>query len=310
MRFVYFSDTHLRSSVPACRKDDDFYSVQFDKLKQINKMIEEREVDYVLHGGDLFDSHDPSLQLVHDFVCTLNYAKAKSKAKWIINPGNHDIFGETTETITRSGLGILNVADVARVMNEVTDLELGNSVVRFIPRGFEKDQSLFFFPKIEHGKVYLLVPHMMLTNHWVIYPHQEIKDFKTNADIVLCSDFHGQFKERHGNTTFLNAGPLTRQSINEKNISPSVVYIDTEAHEAKILQLKFDPAEKVMDLSQEEPVEKAVAGDFLEALRSSTFEAKNRQDLVRKVGAETKASDLVVEVGVRRVQEAESMLEV
>src|SRR3990167_11226284 len=123
-RFIYFSDTHLRFSIPSCRTDENFYQVQFDKLKQVNKIIQDMKIDYVLHGGDLFDNHNPSLQLVHDFVEVVK----QSKAKWTINPGNHDIFGETTETLTRSGLGILQVSGTARIMDQVTDLELGNAV--------------------------------------------------------------------------------------------------------------------------------------------------------------------------------------
>ena len=54
MRILYFTDTHIRATNPKSRKDN-FYETLITKFEEVSKIIHEENVDYVIHGGDLFD---------------------------------------------------------------------------------------------------------------------------------------------------------------------------------------------------------------------------------------------------------------
>ena len=304
LKFIFCADSHLRATTPACRKDSDFYQVQFDKLRQIEQIAFARGVTHILHGGDLFDAHNPPLQLVFDLINELNV----HTATWVVNPGNHDVFGETTETLGRSGLGVVAAAGFIEVVEKPTDKVFGNTIVRFIPRTKPVDMTLFMFDKIEVGKVYDIVPHMMLVPRSVPYSHFLISDVKTNADLVLCSDYHGWFNEKQGHTRFLNSGSLTRQSVTEKDAKPGVWFVDTDQTKVEFIELKVRPASEVISLDVEEKIEKSVAGDFLTTLKSTVFESVDRRQLVKEIGEKLGCSTAVIEAAAVRVKEAEASL--
>lgn len=299
MKFLFFADTHLRHTTPACRKDENFYQVQFDKLSQIIQIANERDVDYILHGGDFFDSHNPPLNLIHDTIQALKTCKAR----WIFLVGNHDTFGETPETLQRSGLGILSASGVAEVISERTDRTFGSVFVRFIPRTQNLDLKTFTLPLLELRKTTVIIPHAMLTPKPLPFNHILLSDVGTNSEYVFCSDNHRSFQEKVGPTTFINVGATTRQSVTEYNNRPSVLYFDDANDSFEIIQLKFRPSGEVIDLGTDNEPDRKISEDFLATLRSTTFEASDRSALVREVGSKGNFDSDVVEETVKRVQE-------
>ena len=311
MNLLAFNDTHLRSSTPSCRKDSDFYQTQLRKLRQVLHLSRIHHVDYVAHGGDLFDSHDPADSLKYDVMHILN----QFEAKWIVNPGNHDIAGANTKTLRRSGLGILYQAGLIETTLEPHDFDLGEVVIRCIPYQVlhEDNRKLESFFDKQPGKTYILMPHTTLTTHFVPYTHILLEEVKTNADIVICSHWHGQFLETINGTIFVNSGPLTRQTTTEAKIKPSVVLIQTGiAVRPQVMFLPIEHAQiaEAIDFtkSQEAEVE-GVAESFLSTLKASALESIDRQQLIKMVGEKNNFTAATVERALIRVTEAEKTME-
>lgn len=311
MKILYGADFHLRASTPSCRKDSDFYKTQLDKLRQVVKIARDENVDYILNGGDFFDSHDPTNRLMHDTMAILN----QSEAHIIVNPGNHDIFGANTATLYRSGLGILWQAGLIESYSGRTDTWLGDGViVRFLPYSLSITEDDYNFKNKSTGVVHIIVNHDMLVTHFVPYPHKLVSELKTNADVVLCSHWHAQFLERpgKGDTLFLNPGPLSRQTTHEAKIEPSVAILDIGpgSFSASLVRLDVRPSSEVIDLTKPDSEDKeGLAEQFLDALRQTSVKTLDRQQLIQSVGEQNKFPTEVIRNGLERVQETEKTME-
>lgn len=66
MRILFFTDSHIRGTTPKNRKDD-FTNTLEKKFTEIVEIIDREDIDYVIHGGDLFDRPDVSISLVSKF---------------------------------------------------------------------------------------------------------------------------------------------------------------------------------------------------------------------------------------------------
>lgn len=304
------SDSHLRTSTPACRKDKDFYATQFRKLYQVEKILRQYNVRHLLHGGDLFDDHNPSHRLVYDVMTFLNY----SSSRWLVNPGNHDMFGANTSTLSRSGLGILYQAGLIDLVAKPEDLTIHDGdesvLVRSVPYSLLDDPRIYDFSMYEGPCI--LLPHEMLTTHFVPYPHKLISDIKTDADVVIGSHWHGQFNLKIGSTCFINSGPLTRQTTFESRLQPAVGMIEVTSTEIRtfLIPLEVEPAALVIDLStKDEAAHQGVAEQFLSTLKASAVEAIDRHQLVRMVGEQHKFSEQTIQSGITRLVETEANLQ-
>ena len=54
MKFLFFTDTHIRGNNPQNRIDD-FVQTLNVKLREVFEIAKNEEVDIILHGGDIFD---------------------------------------------------------------------------------------------------------------------------------------------------------------------------------------------------------------------------------------------------------------
>lgn len=61
------------------------------------------DVDYILHGGDLFDRPDIAISVVSTFAKIFKEAPAPI---YIVS-GNHDIYGHNPDTLNRTVMGLL-----------------------------------------------------------------------------------------------------------------------------------------------------------------------------------------------------------
>ena len=59
------------------------------------KLLKDYNIDFVLHGGDLFDRPDVSISIVSNFASILN----NYKVPIYIVSGNHDIYGHNPNTL-------------------------------------------------------------------------------------------------------------------------------------------------------------------------------------------------------------------
>ena len=74
LKILYFTDSHIRGTTPKNRKDD-FTKTLEKKFNEIVDIIDEEGIDFVIHGGDLFDRPDVSISLVSKFSKIINRKK-------------------------------------------------------------------------------------------------------------------------------------------------------------------------------------------------------------------------------------------
>jgi|SRR5665213_653844 len=313
-KFIALSDSHFRASSPSCRTDKDFFERQFIKLAQIIRFGKEHKIAAVLHGGDFFDSNDPTLRLIHDMVTAL---KESTGIPWLVNPGNHDFFGGAVASLKRSGLGVLSNAGIVHTFYEREEVTFANGsvVIRFLPytlTDVHANDDYWFVDK-DPNKHYILIPHSMITTHFVPFPHVLYTDVKTNADLILCSHWHSQFDVTANGTRFVNSGPLTRQTTHEARLRPSVLlFTVSQGTPIAVERLMIDAPDSkdVIDLSVDAPAAmEGIAEQFMSVLREGALEGVDRQRLVRIVGERHGFQSSVIDNGLMRVQAAERVME-
>ncbi|MDO5300935.1 MAG: metallophosphoesterase family protein [Tissierellia bacterium] len=237
MRFLYFTDTHIRGTNPKSRLDN-FFESMMEKLREIGDLVEEHEVDYILHGGDLFDRPDISISVVSAVAQIL---QSYDRPIYTIS-GNHDIFGHNPVTLHRTVLGLLNALGVVQlVQDEPLLLEKEGTRVQLSGAPY-----IYGIDRPEHRELYRIekrfpcdyaihLVHGFLSDAAINpqIPHTVTSDIlDTQADLTLSGHVHGGFKlQEIEGKKFLNPGALARISnaTFELRRIPQVVLIDIVA---------------------------------------------------------------------------------
>ncbi|WBW50691.1 metallophosphoesterase family protein [Peptoniphilus equinus] len=258
MKLLYFTDTHLRVTNPKNRLDN-FYDTLKIKLNEVVDISLRENVDYILHGGDLFDRPDTPISLVSDFAKIL----LRFKAPIYIVSGNHDIFGHNPKTVHRSMFGLLDSLGLIHLITDEIYLKK-DVVVRLsaFPYTIDMDKpgnkegyivrdkgEADYAIHLTHGfltdkKQLDTIPHTLLS---------EISD--TVADITFGGHVHFGFKTQEiDGKYFINPGALVRISnaLNEMKRKPKVVLVeltDQIVIREIVLQSAL-PGDQVLDRSE------------------------------------------------------------
>lgn len=259
MRILFFTDSHIRGTTPKSRKDD-FTDTLERKFKEIVDIIYEENIDYVIHGGDLFDRPDVSISLVSKFSKILN----KINVPIYIISGNHDIFGHNPKTLNRTMLGLICDLKVLNIINEGEKilLEKDNIKVQLTGQPYiyniddPKDKSHYKVQDLDPEADFAIhIAHGMLLDKPFIkgIPYTLVDDIKdTLADITLSGHYHSGFEKIEiDGKYFLNPGSIVRvsNSLREIKRKPKIVIIDLEG-EIDISYVYLSSAvdgEKVLD---------------------------------------------------------------
>ncbi len=259
MKLLFFTDTHIRGTTPKNRKDI-FVDTIERKLAEIINIIKEEKIDFVLHGGDLFDRPDVSIAIASKFAMVLD----KIPVPFYLVSGNHDIYGHNPDTINRTMLGLLDALGVLRLIKngEKIILEKDNIKVQLTGQPYVYDidtpnhLDYYLLKDIDPDVNYSIhMVHGMLLDRPFIkgIPYTLIDDIKdTLADITLSGHYHGGFKvTKIDEKYFINPGSLLRitNSLKEIERTPQVVLIDLDKS-ITIRQIPLKtalPGEEVLD---------------------------------------------------------------
>lgn len=267
MKFLYFTDTHIRGSNPKNRLDN-FQDTLEKKFEEVVEISQREEVDYVLHGGDLFDRPDTSVSIINRFARVLK----KIEVPIYIISGNHDIYGHNPDTINRTMLGLLDTIDILNIIdNEIVILEKNGVRVQlsgqpyifnidgpdklkyYSPR--EIDPSVDFSIHMVHGmlleKIFFEgVDYTLIDN---------IVD--TKADVILSGHYHSGYNTLNINGKyFINPGSLVRitNSLSEMKRRPKVVIIEVSKEEINFKEIYLKTALNGEEVLDREAIEKFV----------------------------------------------------
>ncbi|MDY0234485.1 MAG: metallophosphoesterase family protein [Gudongella sp.] len=314
MRILYFTDTHIRGTNPKNRKDDFVKSLE-SKFEEIVDIVNTKDIDYVIHGGDLFDRPDISISVVSKFT---NIIK-KIKVPIYIVSGNHDIFGHNPATIDRTMLGLLKSLDFLIIVDKDNKIILEKDGIRVqltgLPYSYNIDSSSEGYiltdiaPNIDYS---IHIVHGMLLDRPFVkgIPYTLVDDIiETKADITLSGHYHAGFKtiEKNGKY-FINPGSLVRitNSLKEIERIPKLVLIELKDKiTIETLTLKSaKPGEEVLDRSEIE--KSSFRGEriieFKQTIDSAiNFEKMDINDLLLEVTLSENLSDQVKEEALKRL---------
>lgn len=236
MKILYFTDTHIRGNTPKNRKDI-FIDTLERKFREIVKISYDLDVDYIIHGGDLFDRPDISISIVSRFAEILS----EFRVPIYMISGNHDIYGHNPETINRTMLGLLSVLGLINIINnEKIVLEKDNVRVELSGQPYIYDIDLpenrnyYILEKKNKSIDYSIhIVHGMLLDKPFIegIPYTLVDHIKeTAADITLSGHYHRGFKtiKTGEGKYFINPGSLVRitNSLQEIERRPKIVLLD------------------------------------------------------------------------------------
>ncbi len=314
MKILYFTDTHIKGTNPKNRKDDFVESLE-EKFREIVSIIKEKDVDYVIHGGDLFDRPDISISVVSRFTTILRDIE---KPIYIVS-GNHDIFGHNPATIDRTMLGLLRSLDFIKVIPREKPIILEKMGMRVgltsLPYTYDIDSTPegYILEKVPENVDYSIhVVHGMLLDRPFVkgIPYTLIDDIiNTAADITLSGHYHAGFKtiEKNGKY-FVNPGSLVRVTNSLKEIERipqvAILSLDSEIN-IEMLPLKSaKPGEDVLDRTEMENCmfrsERIV--QFKQSIDSAmNFEKMDLNDILLEVTLSEGVSDEVKEEALRRI---------
>lgn len=319
MKLLYLTDTHIRGTNPKNRLDD-YCETLKEKLKEISNIIKEEKVDYVLHGGDLFDRPDVSVSIVSEFA---QIFQSFGVPIYIIS-GNHDIFGHNPDTLDRTMLGLLCNLGIMHLVNyKKIILEKDNLRVQLTGSPYiysmdelsnrdnykvtEVDESCKYAIHMTHGFL-IDKPFMKEVSHTLI---EDIKD--TKADITLGGHYHFGFKTVEiDNKFFVNPGALIRISNSkiEMKRRPKVDIINL-GEEIKIEERYLKsakPGEEVLDRSEMERHQfKGIKmAEFKESIEASAnYKSLDIFDLLLRISKSENISEEVKNEALKRVEEAQ-----
>ncbi len=321
MRLLFFTDDHKRGTTPANRKDN-FPATLAAKLREVVAIAREREVDYILHGGDFYDVPAPAISVCGEFLAIYQ----QFPAPVYIIAGNHDLFGNNEETLPRTMLGLAARLGIVRMLGrEPVYLEKNGLRLQLTGQGyhFEMDrrdpQEDYVVTKKDCDYAIHMVHGMLLdraTFPGLFYTLVE-QIWETGADFTLAGHNHLGFPdvERDGRR-FLNPGALARLSNHplEMRRPVQVIYIDLGGSRPTYEKIGLKsalPGEDVLDRSRQEEAsfrEERLAGYLAEIMAAGSYLRADVRLLVEQIAGNERLEPRIRAEALRRVGLAEEAL--
>ena len=288
MKLLIFTDSHIRASTPRSRIDD-YPTAMWEKFRQISQIIVEQGINTVLIGGDLFDAPDPSTSIVNSYLQLFTY--------WNIPiysiVGSHDKFGYNDNTLYRTGLGTLIASGIIKLLDKTQRIGY-NTQIAGVSHSYDLDENPatdYYRKKLNTDEYLIQICHgMTLDGPWGFGKHTNVRDIKTEADLLMCGHYHPGFKPTQvENTTIINVGSLGRTENIQRQYSPGVVMITTDTPGEESWEfIPLNVPENVFSTKEVE-VEKVFGEDisvFIQLLkdRSSNTEYANLKELITLMG--------------------------
>ncbi len=317
MKILYFTDTHIRATNPKNRLDN-FFETLKKKINEVAEISIKENVDFVLHGGDLFDRPDTSISIVSEFAKIFQ----RFKVPIYIVSGNHDIFGHNYKTLNRTMLGLLDSFNLLKLVNDkkiilekdgvkvqltsnpfVAGMDAEANRCRYIVS--ERNPNVDYQIHMTHG---FLIDKPFLKN----VPHTIISDLlDTEADITLGGHYHFGFKTQEiEGKYFINPGALVRisNSISEINRKPKIVILELTDHinvREVYLKTALD-GNVVLDRREIErhKFKQSKIYEFKEIIDSTTqLSNLNVYDILNEIATNESIEDAVKNEAVSRIEE-------
>lgn len=262
MKFLYFGDRHYSASKLPPNRIDDFFETTKNKDLEIIELAKRENVAAYLQPGDFFNEKDVNGE--NDFLAEIidrwnmpsassllsKYFSSKNKDDIIDNvnksipmigiAGNHDLIGNSLDTLPSTTLGLLSSLGLMRIVSkdnpvffETEDgLKVAITGTSYHLHQDEKEYIDDYIVKEKLGDIHIHLVHGMLSEKDLgsLIKHTLIDNIlDTKADITLCGHNHIGFGVLNiRGKYFINIGSVTRFTGDLKEMTrvPSVALID------------------------------------------------------------------------------------
>lgn len=307
-RQLYIQDTHC-SGINSINRIGDYYSDWMNKLKEVVSIYKKEKCDCLIDGGDLLESENVSNNIVDDILDLFE----KNKVKYFGIFGNHNLkYGNIQASKGTSFKHMINRGKDFNYLTTINDSK-GKWIIQPYEYYYEMENDIkkngIIFNKEFDDYFKIAVVHGHLCEK--VFPfatHVQYKNINTNADLILVAHVHEPNEVKIGNTTFLNIGCMGRRKINEANIRPSCLLIDTNNRTWTKIELKSaKQANECFDLSkvEEEKESDQKLISFLEKLEDFNFQSIDFRDRIHEFAKQRNEENIVTNNIIERLNQLE-----
>ncbi|NLY08469.1 MAG: metallophosphoesterase [Tissierellia bacterium] len=319
MKILFFTDTHIRGTSPQNRLDDFTLTLE-KKLIEIGEIVKKNDVDYVIHGGDIFDRPDISPSVVKKYIpIFLGFGKPI-----YFIAGNHDVYGYNLNTLNRTLLGLLTEFGLFKELNNKPIIwEKNGKKVQITGESYnylidkEKNREAYILRnRLEEADFAIHVAHGFLTDLKLspLIPHTPIDEvLETKADLTLSGHYHTGYGliEKNGKL-FLNPGGVVRISNHQSEVDrlPRVAIITIkESIYIDFIYLKSaKPGTEVLSKSDldHKSIRAGYYGEFQASLdRAIDFKQLNIFAIIDDLVKADNIDETIKEEAIKRIVRAE-----
>lgn len=320
MRFIYFTDSHVRGTNPKSRTDN-FFETVLNKILEIQELSISWNADYILHGGDLFDRPDVSISVMNEVIPVL---QKFTKPIYAIS-GNHDIYGHNPITLPRTMMGLLDTLGILHILNnEAIFLEDGETTVQLSGAPYiygldrEENRDLYIVkekdPRADFA-IHLVHGFLMTDSTKAMFSHTTISDIlETKADLTLSGHLHDgiPITEIEGKI-FANPGATVRisNSLTELKRRPKILLIEVVKNSCTIEEYYLksaQPGDEVLDRTEIEmhKFKRRELAEFKESIEGAgRYDHINFLDVIVDIAENEKLDKTIKDEALRRIADVE-----
>ena len=219
MKCIITADWHIRSNLPRCRQDEDWFKTQERALKQIRLFANKNDCP-VFVVGDIFHSIGET-----NFQCIQMIQRMARKLDngLYMLAGNHDLPYHSSENLDRSAVGILlRSYGIGKIKDYFNNIEIENVSAANFDEEDNKDAEIVF-------KHVLCFPDMksLPPNVDALTAKDLLSEFP-NAKWIFTGDMHKNFHYEKNGRHVVNPGCMLRQAVDFKDYQPGFYFIDTD----------------------------------------------------------------------------------
>ena len=228
---IFCADTHIRSNIPSCRKDD-FIKHQFNKVAFILKQCKQNQCP-LLVAGDFGDKSQWPNKLLEEFISITKIYDVEI----LIIPGQHDLPEHRLDYWKKSGIGVLHSCHVIKVIQKPYNVG-HNYTIHPFSYGIDID-----YFQGETNCINIAMTHQMVLENKPLWRdqkapkgHELLKKFP-EYDIILSGDNHLPFMIEYEGRKLINPGSMMRTTIGQINHKPRVYKWWTDTNDVEPVYL-------------------------------------------------------------------------
>jgi len=264
-RFVFRTDVHIADRAPESRTDD-WKATILGKLRQINRIAQDRGADAILDGGDLFYLKSPSRNS-HSLMVDLIRVHKEAKIPTFVVPGNHDITHDSLDSLDKQPLQVLAESGAVTLLRAgpgIIHEKAGKISVRAVP--YQKRMTLEDLKEALYPPAYPVDKTVAVVHYFAskaggefygtpVFKYYDLISEFPWVDVWCFGHWHmDQGVEEIDGKVFVNLGAVSRGSLRYETMDriPKVAVLDIKKDgvAVEVVPLEVEPASNIFKVEE------------------------------------------------------------